>query len=147
LKGPPDSRSDARRRRIRWFQRGTVVLVLAIAAALVFGSGGFTSEASNPQPARHIVVAAPIPHITGPVTLPQAATNATVELVGSGDSSPIEWFSNWGLWGNHNAAPGARVNWGSPYWWQSALDLRALVRYLEKTRDPNPIYQQVIVGT
>lgn len=123
--------------------------MLAIAGTLFFGPGGFTSAALNigSPPAQHVVVDVPIPRVRGPVTLRQAADNATVELVGSGDSSPTQWYSNWGLWGNHNSPPGARVNWGSPYWWQSALDLRALVRYLEKTRDSNPIYQQVIVKT
>jgi hypothetical protein len=147
--GAPDPPSDAKRRRIRLLRRGTVVLVLATGLALFFGTGGFTSAAFNigGPPARHIVVVAPTPHLTGPVTLREAASNATVELVGSGDGSSIEWYANWGLWGNHNSPPGARVNWGSPYWWQSALDIRALVRYLDQTRDPNPVYQEVIDKT
>jgi hypothetical protein len=147
--GDPDGRSDAKRRRIRWLQRGTVVVVLAVGLALFFGLGGFNSAALNlgDPPPRHVVVVAPIPHLTGPVTLRQASSNATAELVGSGDGSSMEWYANWGLWGNHNSPPGARVNWGSPYWWQSALDIRALVRYLDQTHDPNPVYQEVIDGT
>lgn len=82
-----------------------------------------------------------------PVTFAQAASNAALELAGSGDYSDVRWFSDWGLWGNHDAPPGARVNWGSPYWWQSALDLRALIRYLEQTHSSNPIYQQIIEQT
>jgi Glycosyl hydrolase family 76 len=123
-----------------------VVFALAIAAALFFGSGGAALNIGSPPP-RHVVVTVPIPRVKGPVTLNEAAANATAELVGSGDKSSIQWLANWGLWGNHNAAPGARVNWGSPYWWQSALDLRALVRYLEQTHNSNPIYQQVIDET
>lgn len=82
-----------------------------------------------------------------PVTVPQAASNAALELAGSGDGSSIRWFPDWGLWGNHDAPPGARVNWGSPYWWQSALELRALIAYLTATHDSNPVYQQIIEQT
>jgi hypothetical protein len=43
--------------------------------------------------------------------------------------------------------PGEPIGWHSPYWWQSALDLRALVRYLEQTHNTSPAYEHVIERT
>jgi hypothetical protein len=77
----------------------------------------------------------------------QAASNAAIELAGSGDYSVVRWFPDWGLWGKHDAPPGSPIGWNSPYWWQSALDLRALVRYLEQTHDTSPIYEHIIQRT
>lgn len=136
-----------------------MLLPLSIAIVLVLGIGGRQSEAlkldpkpvakepSPLMPSASSVTIAPAKLAPAPITVAQAASNAAVELAGSGDGSVTRWFSDWGLWGNHDAPPGARVNWGSPYWWQSALDLRALLRYLETTHDSNPIFQQVIVQT
>ena len=123
----------------------------------MFGVSGWQSEAlkSKPRqpakdppalkPAASSVIDPPAKPV--PANVAHAAANAATELAGSGDSSFVGWLPNWGLWGNHNAPPGARVNWGSPYWWQSALELRTLIRYLETTRDSKPLYQRVILQT
>jgi len=131
---------------------------LSVALILLFGITGRSSEAVRikhraaadpPTVTAAPPAVTPLPAQVGPapVSVERAASNAALELAGSGDGSEIRWLSDWGLWGNHDAPPGARVNWGSPYWWQSALDLRALIRYLTITHDPNPVYQQIIDGT
>lgn len=122
----------------------------------MLGIAALQSQASKiprrhpaPAPAPKIVVVAkpsdPPPKL--PVSISQAASNAVTELAGSGDGSWIRWFPDWGLWGNHDAQPGARVNWGSPYWWQSALELRAVIRYMTVAHDSNPRYEQIIERT
>jgi hypothetical protein len=71
------------------------------------------------------------------LALPAAAANAARELLGSGDGSIVSWSSATGLWGESNPAA----------WWQSALDLYALVRYLEQANNTQAQYQQVIETT
>src|SRR5579875_3572419 len=133
-----------------------VVVVALLAGLVVAASVALLSAAApttNDPRVAHAPLGPPPPAVPHPAVsisqaaLARAADNAALELAGSGDGSPIAWFPNWGLWGNHNAPPGARVNWGSPYWWQSALDLRALIRYLEVTHNTNPAYQQIIEQT
>ena len=67
------------------------------------------------------------------------ASRGIAELIGAhGDDSPVAWDADHGLW------------WSSdikPHWWQSALALRTLVRYLERTDDVEPAYQRVILAT
>lgn len=153
--GAPDPRPGGGPRRRLSLVAGAVALL-----AVALGLGALSSQASKIPPA-HSSQPPPV-HAAQPVTPPdppsdpapalpveisRATSNAALELVGSRDGSPIRWLAAWGLWGNHNAPPGARVNWGSPYWWQSALDLRALIHYLQVTHDSNPVYQRVIVQT
>ena len=49
----------------------------------------------------------------------------------------VSWNYNSGLWA------GAELS----HWWQSAMALRATVRYLEHTGNTNPIYQTVLRRT
>jgi hypothetical protein len=63
-----------------------------------------------------------------------AARNGVKQLVGLGGATPASQESN-GLWGYHI----------QPNWWQSALALWSLVRYLEQTRSTDPIYQRAIL--
>ncbi len=63
-----------------------------------------------------------------------AARNGVGQLIGLGGSTPASQESN-GLWGYHIM----------PNWWQSALALWSLVRYLEKTKSTNPVYQRSIM--
>ncbi len=66
-----------------------------------------------------------------------AARNGVEQLIGKGGgygSSPASQEAD-GLWGYHIM----------PNWWQSALALWSLVRYLEQTRSTDPIYQQSIM--
>ena len=66
-----------------------------------------------------------------------AARRGIVELAGSGDHSPESWWGMTGIWGG--ASP--------PAWWQTALALRTLVRYLERTGNTDPRYQRVLLTT
>ncbi len=46
----------------------------------------------------------------------------------------VRWNYKWGLWGGSELS----------HWWQSALVLRTVVRYLEHTGSASPIYQTVL---
>ena len=65
-----------------------------------------------------------------------AARNGVLQLIGKGGgygSTPASQEAD-GLWGYHIM----------PNWWQSALALWSLVRYMEQTHSTNPIYQHAI---
>jgi glycosyl hydrolase family 76 len=66
-----------------------------------------------------------------------AASRGIVELAGSGDHSPESWWGVTGIWGGSSP----------PAWWQTALALRTLVRYLERTGNTDPKYQRVLLTT
>jgi hypothetical protein len=142
---------NSRRQVLRWARRLGVVTVLAIPATLTFGVGSWQSSQAlkiTPQgqfpPNNTTTGTDPAP---APPGLRQAASNAAIELVGSGDDSLVAWSPAGGIWGQRDAPPGAVRGWFSPYWWQTALDLLGLVRYLEVTHNTNPIYQHVIDQT
>jgi hypothetical protein len=63
-----------------------------------------------------------------------AARNGVGQLIGLGGSTPASQEAD-GLWGYHIL----------PNWWQSALALWSLVRYVEQTHSTNPIYQRAIM--
>jgi hypothetical protein len=63
-----------------------------------------------------------------------AARNGVKQLIGLGGSTPASQETD-GLWGYHIM----------PNWWQSALALWSLVRYLEQTKSTDPIYQSSIM--
>jgi hypothetical protein len=63
-----------------------------------------------------------------------AASNGAKQLIGLGGSTPASQESD-GLWGYHIQSN----------WWQSALALWSLVRYLEKSHATNPAYQHAIL--
>lgn len=68
-----------------------------------------------------------------------AARLGIAELAGvSGDHSRAAWNAKRGLWWSDN---------GRAHWWQSALALRTLVRYLEHTGNTDPVYQHLILET
>lgn len=67
-------------------------------------------------------------------SFPVAAKHGVNQLVGLGGVTPASQQPN-GLWGGHTM----------PNWWQSALALWTLVRYLERTGSTGPIYQQAIL--
>jgi Glycosyl hydrolase family 76 len=74
-----------------------------------------------------------------PPEISVAARRGVAELIGGGrDQSPVAWAVKQGLWWSKNSPA---------HWWQSALALRTLVRYLERTGNTNPAYQQVILAT
>jgi hypothetical protein len=68
-----------------------------------------------------------------------AASRGIAELVGRDRNDPsFAWNPTTGLWWTRNARP---------HWWQSALALRTLLRYLERTRNTDPSYEHVILTT
>jgi hypothetical protein len=71
----------------------------------------------------------------------QAAGNGIRELLGTGDGSPVAWDAATGLWDDY------RNPHGGPYWWQSAVAVLTLARFGQRTGDPDPAIQHVLVRT
>lgn len=78
-------------------------------------------------------------------TVAQAALEGAKEFadpthgVGKADTGPLDWRWNYstGLWGGHTLQ----------HWWQSAMAMKTLVRYLEVTNNTDPAYQQILMRT
>jgi hypothetical protein len=161
-----------RRRPFRW--GALVLASLAALAVVLWAVGVFDSTRSStshaakrdraavsaarrcrrkfvPGPARlHCVQRAAHPGsstlLAGPApSLQKAAREGMYELIGwtpgpgggSWNTDPknqVRWNYNSGLWG------GAELS----HWWQSALVLRTVVRYLEHTATVGPIYQTLL---
>jgi hypothetical protein len=102
----------------------------------VFGATGARFAAEPAPPIAALSPTLGVDAATAPPlpALPLAAARAALELAGAGDNGPIGWDPHTGLWGHHS----------KPAWWQSALDLRALVRYLERSGDSDARYQKLI---
>jgi hypothetical protein len=69
------------------------------------------------------------------VSFAEAARNGVNQLIGLGGKSPASQNPQDGLWGGHILSN----------WWQSALALLSLVRYLERTDTASPVYQRAIM--
>lgn len=78
--------------------------------------------------------------------LRRAADNAARELAGSGDLSKVSWDETTGLWDRLAPPVGAPPGWQPPMWWQSALAMRSLVRFITRAHDTQPAYQKVIAN-
>jgi hypothetical protein len=78
-------------------------------------------------------------------TVAQAALEGVHEFadpthaVGRPDTGPLDWRWNYptGLWGGHSLQ----------HWWQSAMAMRTLLRYLEVTHNTDPAYQTILLRT
>jgi hypothetical protein len=79
--------------------------------------------------------------------LARAAGDAASELADSGDNSAVGWDSGSGLWTREYRPIGIAHGWRAPWWWQSALSLSSLTRYLEQARDAAPFYRGLIADT
>jgi hypothetical protein len=106
------------------------------------------------NPAAHVHTAPPLTVAAAPAiktdnrhALALAANNAARELAGSGDSSSAAWDPASGLWDRQKRPAAAPPGWSPPIWWQSGLALRALIRYLERTHNTQPVYQRLISAT
>ncbi len=135
----------------------TVCLLAALAACLTFAAGsvapsiartdrlalatqGRSRLAADRGAATRPAPGAPAPHSP----LANAAAQGMAELVGLSDSSStVSWDPSTGLWGAHSSWNGAQ----SPAWWQSALAIWTLARYLQATHSTNPRYQRVLDQT
>jgi Glycosyl hydrolase family 76 len=86
-----------------------------------------------------------IPGFNRSPTVAQAALQGIREFadpthgVGLSDKGPLDWRWTYstGLWGGHYLQ----------HWWQSAMAMRTLVRYLEVTHNTDPAYHQVLLRT
>jgi hypothetical protein len=86
------------------------------------------------------------PPYRDPPTVAQAARMGVAEFADSRNGVnaqldakvlPWQWIYASGLWGGHWVA----------HWWQSALALRTLVRYLELTHNTDPGFQTILMRT
>jgi hypothetical protein len=118
-------------------QRAALGLVVCLAVVLF----AFVAESSRSDaPSRGELASLSARASLSAVHLPSfavAARNGVKQLIGKGGgygSTPASQEAD-GLWGYHIM----------PNWWQSALALWSLVRYLEQTGSTNPIYQQSIM--
>ncbi len=85
------------------------------------------------------------PGFADPPSIAQAARMGIEEFadpthgVGTDERGPIDWRWNYqtGLWGGHLVS----------HWWQSAMAMRTLVRYLNATHNTNPGFQTILMRT
>jgi hypothetical protein len=75
----------------------------------------------------------------------KGTTQGMRELLGFGDAdNPLRWDPNSGLWGGYSSYATSTKH---PDWWQSAIAIWTLVRYLEATGSTDPAYQDVLDRT
>ncbi len=111
------------RRLIRW-----VLLIAAVIVGAYFLTAGAETRSTRAHPPP--VVDVPI-HRDAPSFADAASRGVQALFV----ADPVlGWNPRTGLWGRHTR----------PNWWQSALALQTLVRYLERTGNRDPFYQYVI---
>ena len=162
---PPASEATRHQRRHPWRRLAETAGVLVVIAASV-GAGAWQSATLRAGFDRVIGAGMTRPRFANEAPPPLAAAepaaspararpgqslavqadNAARELAGSGDRSSVSWNPESGLWPEAarvqtSAKEGAGVSW------QSAQALRALVRYLQQTRDTQPAYQDLIART
>ena len=125
--------TPAKHARLRLVALGLVICLVVILVATA-------SEASRTDTARHQTTTTPRSQTSagthrGPkIGFGEAAKNGVKQLIGLGGPSPASQNPADGLWGGHLL----------PNWWQSALALLSLVRYLERTNNTSPVYQNAI---
>jgi hypothetical protein len=75
----------------------------------------------------------------------KGANQGMRELLGFGDAdNPLRWDPDTGLWGGYSSYATSTKR---PAWWQSAVAIWTLVRYLEATGSTDPAYQDVLDRT
>lgn len=137
-----------------------MVAVLAV-GTLVAGVASSLVNTSDSAigPPTHVLTAPPGAHATSSLLdapsavavgsgaereLAGAADHAARELAGARSISPVSFDRLTGLWDRVKFPRHTPSSWRPPTWWQSALALRALARYLEFTGDASPAYQRLI---
>jgi Glycosyl hydrolase family 76 len=118
----PGSRKQMRRL-VRWSL--LIAAVVTSAYFLTAGAETRSTRASIPRVPR-------IPVVTDSPTFAVAANRGIQELLTG--PYPVGLNPRTGLWGGHTR----------PNWWQSALALQTIIRYLERTDNVNPRYQRII---
>jgi len=117
---------------IRWS-----LLLAAVLVAVYFLSAGADTRSTRAsvKPVPPLVSAIePVPISPSAPSFSLAAQRGVQELI-AGQDRAVGWNGLTGLWGRHTR----------PNWWQSALALLGIVRYLERTHNTSPIFQQVIL--
>lgn len=154
--GEGEGERSAGRRAGRMLGAAAVCLLAALAACLTFAAGAVapsiartdsfapTGDSGFGWETRHdpgrLAPGAPAPRSW----VANAAARGMAELAALSDSSStVSWDPSSGLWGARSSWSGAQ----SPAWWQSALAIWALARYLQATRNSNPQYQNVLDQT
>jgi hypothetical protein len=122
------------RKLIRW----GLLIAAAVTVAYLLSAGAEThsTRASIDPPRRPARISAEktfIPVAPGAPSFATAASQGVRELIQG--AYPVGWKPETGLWGGHTR----------PNWWQSALAVQALVRYLERTGNVEPVYQAVLL--
>ncbi len=118
--------------------RALLLIAAAVAGAYFLAAGAETrsTRASIDPPRRRAPLAAElvrIPVLSGAPSFTGAARRGIQELF-DGDRT-VAWNPQTGLWGGHTR----------PNWWQSALILQTIVRYLERTGNVSPTYQHILL--
>jgi hypothetical protein len=127
---------------VRGLSLGLLICLAIVAFAAI-------SEASKSDTAHHRSASAATPKASHPdprpagqspqraptVSFAEAARNGVDQLIGLGGQSAASQNPADGLWGGHILSN----------WWQSALALLALVRYLERTDNTSAVYQRAIM--
>ncbi len=114
--------------------------VLACVGIVLIASGSEASNSDRAFPAdggrgQAAIARSALAREPGTPSFPLAAQNGINQLIGLGGPSPVSQETDTGLWGGHSL----------PNWWQSALALLTLVRYLERTHNTQQVYQQSIL--
>jgi len=152
----PQPRTSAGRTLVRALGAAVICTVAVLGACLTFAAGNVAPSiarsetftlASAQRSGRRWAAQPPdvvpgAPALRSP--LAHAVGQGMMELAGlSQASSIVSWDPSTGLWGAHSP-------WGasqSPAWWQSALAIWALARYLRATDSTDRRYQRVLDQT
>lgn len=144
---------------LRWRVLGSALTVLGICLVLgarLWLADGHLAQPSPPRRPSLVTGTVPQSALLRPValviksgsplqrTLRRAADSAARELAGSGDASKVAWDQRTGLWDRLTPPIGAPASWQPPMWWQSALAMRSLVRFITRAHDTQPAYQRLI---
>ena len=115
-------------------QRGALALVICLGVVLfAFVAQASKSDAIGPGQLSSLSAKTALSEAHLP-SFAVAARNGAQQLIGLGGSTPASQEPD-GLWGYHI----------QPNWWQSALALWSLVRYLEKSHSTDPAYERSIM--
>jgi hypothetical protein len=110
------------------------IVAVCVGLVLIFPAGLEAVRDPGSSPPQHSAVHADLTLPKGTPSFAVAARRSVVELMGTGDHSPVQWKEATGLWGGHIKAN----------WWESALAVFTLVRYAERTHFVAPAFQAML---
>lgn len=125
--------STTKRARVRRVSLGLLIALAIVLFASV--SEASRSDTAPRAPVSTATTKRATPQAGPTVGFAEAARNGVKQLIGLGGPSPASQNPHDGLWGGHIL----------PNWWQSALALLSLVRYLERTDNTSAVYQRAIM--